>query len=40
MVGQTAGLIDAIAPAGELVRRISADAEAILRDRLPALLER
>ena len=34
MVGQTAGLIDAIEPAAELVRRISADAEAILR-RLP-----
>jgi NAD(P)H-dependent flavin oxidoreductase YrpB (nitropropane dioxygenase family) len=38
MIGQTAGLIDAIEPAGDLVRRISADAEAILRDRLPSLL--
>jgi NAD(P)H-dependent flavin oxidoreductase YrpB (nitropropane dioxygenase family) len=38
LIGQTAGLIDAIEPAGELVRRISADAEAIVRDRLPALL--
>jgi NAD(P)H-dependent flavin oxidoreductase YrpB (nitropropane dioxygenase family) len=37
-VGQTAGLIDRVEPAGELVRRISADAEAILRGRLPALL--
>ena len=31
LVGQTAGLIDAIEGAGDLVRRISADAEAILR---------
>jgi NAD(P)H-dependent flavin oxidoreductase YrpB (nitropropane dioxygenase family) len=38
LVGQTAGLIDAIEPAAELVRRISADAEAILRQRLPGLL--
>ena len=38
MVGQTAGLIDSIEPAGDLVRRIAADAEAILRQRLPALL--
>ena len=38
MVGQTAGLIDAIEPAGDLVRRISVDAEAILRDRLPKLV--
>jgi NAD(P)H-dependent flavin oxidoreductase YrpB (nitropropane dioxygenase family) len=39
LVGQTAGLIDAVEPAGELVRRISADAEAILRQRLPAMLD-
>ena len=30
MVGQTAGLIDAVEPAAELVRRINADAETIL----------
>ena len=38
MIGQTAGLIDRIEPAGDLVRQISRDAEAILRERLPALL--
>ncbi len=38
MIGQTAGLIDRIEPAGDLVRRISRDAEAILRERLPKLL--
>jgi NAD(P)H-dependent flavin oxidoreductase YrpB (nitropropane dioxygenase family) len=38
MIGQTAGLIDRVEPAAELVRRISRDAEAILRDRLPNLL--
>ncbi|MCC6177484.1 MAG: nitronate monooxygenase [Chloroflexi bacterium] len=38
LFGQTAGLIDAIEPAGDLVRRIAAEAEAILRDRLPSLL--
>lgn len=38
-VGQTAGLIDAIEPAEALVRRVSADAEAILRDRLSTLLK-
>ena len=37
-LGQTAGLIESIEPAGELVRRISADAEAIIRERLPSLL--
>lgn len=37
-IGQTAGLIDAIEPADEVVRRISANAEAILRVRLPAVL--
>ncbi len=37
-VGQTAGLIESIEPAGELVRQISADAETILRERLPRLL--
>ena len=38
MIGQTAGLIDRIEPAADLVRRISRDAEAILRERLPSLL--
>lgn len=38
MIGQTAGLIDRIEPAAELVRQISRDAEAILRERLPNLL--
>ena len=37
-LGQTAGLIDSIEPAGDLVRRISAEAEAIIRERLPALV--
>ena len=37
-LGQTAGLIESIVPAGEVVRRISADAEATIRERLPALL--
>ena len=37
-LGQTAGLIESIEPAGDLVRRISADAEAIIRERLPSLL--
>jgi NAD(P)H-dependent flavin oxidoreductase YrpB (nitropropane dioxygenase family) len=38
MIGQTAGLIDRVEPAADLVRQISHDAEAILRDRLPRLL--
>jgi NAD(P)H-dependent flavin oxidoreductase YrpB (nitropropane dioxygenase family) len=38
MLGQTAGLIDRVEPAGDLVRQISRDAEAILRERLPRLL--
>ena len=38
MIGQTAGLIDRVEPAGDLVRQISRDAEAILRERLPSLL--
>jgi NAD(P)H-dependent flavin oxidoreductase YrpB (nitropropane dioxygenase family) len=36
--GQDAGLIHDIVPAGEVVTRIVAEAEAILRDRLPSLL--
>ena len=38
MLGQTAGLIDRVEPAADLVRQISRDAEAILRERLPRLL--
>jgi NAD(P)H-dependent flavin oxidoreductase YrpB (nitropropane dioxygenase family) len=38
MLGQTAGLIDRVEPAADLVRQISREAEAILRDRLPRLL--
>jgi NAD(P)H-dependent flavin oxidoreductase YrpB (nitropropane dioxygenase family) len=38
MLGQTAGLIDRLEPAADLVRQISRDAESILRDRLPRLL--
>ena len=37
-VGQSAGLIDSIEPAGEIVRRIVGDAEEVLRARLPELL--
>jgi len=36
--GQSAGLIDSILPAGEVVRRIVDDAEEILRSQLPNLL--
>lgn len=36
--GQDAGLIHDIVPAGELVTRIVTEAEEILRDRLPALI--
>jgi NAD(P)H-dependent flavin oxidoreductase YrpB (nitropropane dioxygenase family) len=38
MIGQTAGLIDRVEPAADLVRQIARDAEHILRDRLPRLL--
>jgi NAD(P)H-dependent flavin oxidoreductase YrpB (nitropropane dioxygenase family) len=37
-VGQSAGLIDSIRPAAEVVREIVREAEEILRERLPALL--
>ena len=37
-VGQCAGLIDAIMPAGDVVRQIVAEAEDILRTTLPAML--
>jgi NAD(P)H-dependent flavin oxidoreductase YrpB (nitropropane dioxygenase family) len=39
-VGQTAGLIDELKPAAELVREIAAEAEAILRGRLSDLVVR
>jgi NAD(P)H-dependent flavin oxidoreductase YrpB (nitropropane dioxygenase family) len=39
-MGQDAGLIRDIAPAAEIVSRIARDAERILRERLPALVER
>jgi NAD(P)H-dependent flavin oxidoreductase YrpB (nitropropane dioxygenase family) len=37
-MGQDAGLIHDIPPAGEIVARIARDAECILRERLPALV--
>jgi len=38
LIGQDAGLIRDIPPAGELVERIVAEAEAVLKGRLPKLL--
>lgn len=38
MAGQSSGLVRALEPAGEIVRRISAEAEALLRERVPGLL--
>ncbi len=38
MAGQSSGLVHAIEPAGDIVRRISAEAEVLLRDRVPGLL--
>jgi NAD(P)H-dependent flavin oxidoreductase YrpB (nitropropane dioxygenase family) len=37
-LGQSAGLVDAIEPAAEIVRRIVEEAEEILRERLPGLV--
>jgi NAD(P)H-dependent flavin oxidoreductase YrpB (nitropropane dioxygenase family) len=37
-MGQDAGLIHEVLPAGEIVRRIAADAERILAERLPRLV--
>ena len=37
-LGQSAGLVDSVEPAGDIVRAIVAEAERILRERLPALL--
>lgn len=36
-VGQSAGLVDSVAPAEELVRTVVAEAEGILGVRLPGL---
>lgn len=38
LIGQDAGLIHAVLPAGEVVRRMVAEAEAILAHRLPGLV--
>jgi NAD(P)H-dependent flavin oxidoreductase YrpB (nitropropane dioxygenase family) len=38
LMGEDAGLIDSIEPAGALVERLAADAEAILRNRVPDLV--
>ena len=38
-IGQIAGLIDDVAPAGDVVRRIVEEAESLLTARLPALVE-
>jgi NAD(P)H-dependent flavin oxidoreductase YrpB (nitropropane dioxygenase family) len=38
LIGQDAGLIHDLPPAGELVERIVAEAEALLKDRLPGLV--
>lgn len=38
LIGQDAGLIRDIPPAGEIVERIVAEAEALLKDRLPKLV--
>lgn len=38
LIGQDAGLIHDLPPVGELVQRIVAEAEALLRDRLPSLV--
>jgi nitronate monooxygenase len=37
-IGQSAGLIGEVLPAGDVVRQIVADAEAIVRSQLPAML--
>ena len=37
--GQDAGLIDAVSPAGDIVRQIASDAEQILSERLPGLVQ-
>ena len=39
-MGQDAGLIHDILPAGEIVARIAREAEQILKERLPATVRR
>ena len=39
-MGQDAGLINDIPPAGEVVTRIAEEAEEILRNKLPQLVAR
>jgi nitronate monooxygenase len=38
LIGQDSGLIHDIPPAGEIVERIVAEAETLLRNRLPNLV--
>jgi NAD(P)H-dependent flavin oxidoreductase YrpB (nitropropane dioxygenase family) len=38
-MGQSAGLVDSVLPAGEVVRQIVVEAEEVLRSRLPSLLD-
>ena len=38
LIGQDAGLVDDIPPAGDIVRRLAAEAEEILSGRLPGLV--
>jgi nitronate monooxygenase len=38
LIGQDAGLIDSIVPAGEVIQRMIIEAERIITDRLPAML--
>lgn len=38
LIGQDAGLIHDVPPAGEIVERTVAEAEALLKDRLPKLI--
>jgi hypothetical protein len=38
--GQSAALIDEVLPAAQVVEDVVAEAEAILRDRLPSLVTR
>jgi hypothetical protein len=37
-VGQSAGLVDSVLPAGEVVTRIAAEAEEMLREPLPGFV--
>jgi NAD(P)H-dependent flavin oxidoreductase YrpB (nitropropane dioxygenase family) len=40
LAGESVGLIDRIAPAGEIVRTMAQEAEAIIADRLPRLVQK